>query len=277
MTVKNKTRVITRYQLKAVVFDVQAECRELKKALSDAGIYIIVPFFGLQVERTLQEMLNGTELLPSDCLMITNKEQHSRLACSLGMAVAGCMEGHFEVPKQVPLLEAPEEVSVDYLNQVYCHARKLPATIAETSRCYIREMTGEDMDELYEILTDEEVAKYLPEKAGSKEEERNKLISYVAYVYSFFGYGYWGVFKKENGELVGRAGFKEGTYPLEVGYVIKRSEWGKGLATEVLRELVCYADEELDCSEIYAVIDERNAASLRVAEKCGVICNRLRH
>ena len=41
------------------------------------------------------------------------------------------------------------------------------------------EMTAEDMDSLYEILTEEETAKYLPAKAGTKEEELEKLISYV--------------------------------------------------------------------------------------------------
>ena len=121
---------IARYQFKAVVFDIQAECRELKKELSDAEIYVLVPFFGLQVEHTLQEMLADMLLAPSDCLMLTNNAQHATLATRLGMAVAGCMEGHFEVPKSVTLLEAPEEVSTGYLNRIYCHQQKLPAKIA---------------------------------------------------------------------------------------------------------------------------------------------------
>ena len=268
---------ITRYQVKAVVFDIQAECRALKKELSDAGIVVVVPFFGLQVKQVLQDSFADTEVLPAHCLMLTNNRQHAQIAAELGMAVAGCMEGHFEVPKSVTLLESPEEVSAGYLNQVYCHEKGIPATIAETKRCYIREMTAEDMDALYEILIDEETAKYLPAKAGTREEELEKLVSYVSCVYSFFGYGYWGVFSKETGELIGRAGFKEGEYPLEAGYVIKRSEWGRGYATEILSELVRYANEELDCTEIVANIDERNTASLRVAEKCGILCNRLRN
>ena len=267
---------ITKYQVKAVVFDIQAECRSLKKELSEAGITVIVPFFGVRAIRALQNIFEGTNIEHSQSLMITNNKQHAEAAAGLGMAVVGCMEGHFEVPKSVTLLESPEEVSAGYLNQVYCHEKGIPATIAETSRCYICEMTAEDMDELYEILTEEETARYLPVKAGSKAEELEKLVSYVSCVYSFFGYGYWGVFSKETGELIGRAGFKEGVYPLEAGYVIKRSEWGKGYATEVLSELVRYAREELDCTEVIAKIDERNTASLRVAEKCGVICSRLR-
>lgn len=268
--------VVSRYQVKAVVFDLQAECRELKQELANAGITVMIPFFGLKVEQTLKEMFADINNSPEECLMITNKEKHAEIAEKLGMAVVGCMEGHFNVPKTATLLEAPEEVSVNYLNQVYCHQKKIPATIAETNRCYIREMASGDMDALYEILSDEETAKYLPAKAGSKEEELEKLISYVSQVYSFFGYGYWGVFSKETGELIGRAGFKEGEYPLEAGYVIKRSHWRQGYATEVLSELVHYAEEELGTSEIYANIDEQNIASLRVAEKCGVLCNRLR-
>lgn len=271
-----REKAITKYQVKAIVFDIQEECRNLKKELTDAGITVIVPFFGLRVEQTLNEMLSGTTLSLEDCLMLTNNEQHAKIAATLNVAVAGCMEGHFEVPKAVTILEAPEEVSVNYLNLLYCHAKKIPATIAETNRCFICEMVKDDMDALYDILTEEETAKYLPTKAGTREEELEKLVSYVTCVYSFFGYGYWGVFSKITGELIGRAGFKEGDFPLEIGYVIKRSHWGQGYATEVVKELIRYAEEELDCTEIYANIDERNAASLRVAEKCGVICNRLR-
>ncbi|MBO5353910.1 MAG: GNAT family N-acetyltransferase [Lachnospiraceae bacterium] len=259
-----------KYQLKAVVFDVIEECRELKKALSEEGILVIVPFFGLQVESTLLEMLRETELTLGDCLMVTNNDQHARAATRLGLVTVGCVEGHFEIPKVDTLLEAPGEVSVCYLNQVYCHAKGFPAFITETERCIIRELAEEDMDDLYEILTDREVAKYLPVKEGDREEEMEKLISYVSCVYSFYGYGYWGVFSRATGELIGRAGFKEGSYPLEAGYVIKRAEWGKGLATEVLSALVQYAEQELDCTEVFVKIDEENKASARVAQKCGV-------
>ena len=105
---------------------------------------------------------------------------------------------------------------------------------------------------------------------GSREEELDKLRSYVSCVYPFFEYGYWGIFCKESGELLGRAGFREGSYPLEIGYVIKRSFRGRGVATEVVEALLKYAAEELDITDVFAKIDRRNKASLRVAEKCGI-------
>ena len=38
-----------RYELKAVIFDTQKECRDLKERLREAGIVVLVPFLGLLV------------------------------------------------------------------------------------------------------------------------------------------------------------------------------------------------------------------------------------
>lgn len=259
-----------KYRMKAVIFDIMAECRELKKELSAAGIIVIVPFFGNNAEQTLAELLSGTELSFQDCLMLTNCEQHAKVAMNLGAVVLGCMEKEFDVPKKVPLLESPEEVSLVYLNQEYCHHLGLPAVILETERCILQEMTEKDAEAMYTILSESEVACFLP-PLGEKNEEMEKITAYIRLVYPFFGYGYWGVFLKENGRLIGRAGFKEGSFPMEAGYVIQRSEWGKGLATEVLQALLIYAEEELACDKLVVKIHKQNKASLRVAEKCGFL------
>lgn len=258
-----------KYQMKVVIFDIIAECTELKQELSDAGIQIAAPNLELHTEQTLQALVSGTEFSLVDCLMITNKEQHARIAKELGIVVVGCMEGQFEVPKKVTLLESPDQVSVVYLNQEFCHHRGLPATIIETKRCILQEMTEDDAEELYCMLSEKEVVRFLPPMTGNKEEELDKIKSYLTQVYSFFGYGYWGVFLKHTGKLIGRAGFKEGSYPLEAGYVIQHSDWGKGLATEVLEALLLYAREELACSKVLVRIHRDNKASLKVAEKCG--------
>ena len=258
-----------RYELKVVLFDIQKECRELKEQLREAGILVSMPFLGLEVEDSLLKVVEELRVSASDCLLITNQRGHGLMAERLGMAVIGCMEGNFEVPKTDVLLENPEEVSVNYLNLVYCHGNGLPAVLCETNRCFVRELRKEDMPVLYDILTEKEVAQFLPRKFGSREEELEKLVAYASYVYSFYEYGYWGVFLKDTGELIGRAGFKEGSWPLEVGYVIKYAFWGQGLATEILEELLVYGKEELGCEEFLVRIEERNKASWKVAQKCG--------
>lgn len=258
-------------QIKALIFDIVAECRVLKAELQQAGIGILIPFLGIHSTEALRKETERCGYSPGDCLLLTNKEQHAKEAKLLGMPVIGCVEGHFEVPKTTVLLESPEEVSVSYLNRVFCHERGIPAVILETPRLFVRELRETETAALYEILTDVEVARFLPAKTGTREEELEKLSSYVSCVYSFFEFGYWGVFLKETGELIGRAGFREGSYPPEVGYVLKRSKWGLGLGTELLSGLLLYAKEEIDCTEVVARMDNKNAASMRVAEKCGFL------
>ncbi len=258
-----------RYELKAVLFDIQRECRELKEELREVGVLVCEPFLCLEVEVGLLKEVEKLGVSVSECLLVTNQRGHGLVAERLGMVVIGCIEGNFEVPKTDVLLESPEEVSVNYLNSVYCHAKGLPAVLCETERCFIRELTKEDMPVLYDILTEKEVAQFLPKKFGTREEELEKLVAYASYVYSFYEYGYWGVFFKDTGELIGRAGFKEGSWPLEVGYVIKYAFWGKGFATEILSELLVYGKEELGCEEFLVRIEEQNKASLKVAKKCG--------
>lgn len=260
------------YRMKAVFFDTLDDCAELKKNLKKAQITVIPALFGIHGKEMLYRELEKGGFLPEECLFLTGQEAHARQAKEIGLVVIGCVEGHFEVPKTSVLLESPGEISVSCLNRYYCHERKLPAVLFETSRLRVQELTGQDMDALYEILMEEEVGRYLPAKPGNREEELEKLISYVECVYPFFEYGYWGVFLKETGELIGRAGFREGSDPPEAGYVIKKSEWRKGYGTEVLQGLISYASEEILCDELRVLIDRRNLASVRVAGKCGFDC-----
>ena len=51
----------------------------------------------------------------------------------------------------------------------------------------------------------------------------------------------------------------------EVGYWIGRQYWGKGIATEALRQFL----EQLEMRPLYAHVAKHNAGSRRVLEKCG--------
>lgn len=57
---------------------------------------------------------------------------------------------------------------------------------------------------------------------------------------------------------------------LELGYRLRRSAWGRGLATEGSRELLRHAFFELGQSEVDACADPRNGASIAVMKKCGM-------
>ena len=59
------------------------------------------------------------------------------------------------------------------------------------------------------------------------------------------------------------------TREVELGYIVARDARGRGVATEMVRQLTRWAFDELGALRVYLLIDVENVASLRVAERCG--------
>jgi RimJ/RimL family protein N-acetyltransferase len=58
---------------------------------------------------------------------------------------------------------------------------------------------------------------------------------------------------------------------LELGYIVAAGARGRGVAGEILRQLTAWALGELAAQRIYLIVDVENAASRRVAERCGYV------
>lgn len=56
----------------------------------------------------------------------------------------------------------------------------------------------------------------------------------------------------------------------EVGYILRRETWGRGLPTEVAGLLLRCGFDELRLHRLWATCDPANAASIRVLEKVGM-------
>ena len=91
------------------------------------------------------------------------------------------------------------------------------------------------------------------------------------------GFGPW-VFSERDGAgaVVARGGLGRthvnGRDEVELGYAVAASRWGQGLATEIARDSLRTAFEELDLSEVVAFTRTTNLASQRVMEKAGLRC-----
>lgn len=59
----------------------------------------------------------------------------------------------------------------------------------------------------------------------------------------------------------------------ELGYMLTRSSWGLGLATEAAREIL----EATAARPIIATVDPEHRASIRVLEKIGMVLHRVAH
>ena len=146
----------------------------------------------------------------------------------------------------------------------------------ETSRLVLRPFEAGDVDAQAAMMGDAVVMHHLGGQALSREDAWRKLLGGHAF-WSLLGYGYWAVERRSDGIMIGQIGFadfKRAVTPgiehiPEMGWLFAREAFGQGYATEAGAAAVAWADSALQAPEIVAIIDADNAASIRVAEKCG--------
>jgi RimJ/RimL family protein N-acetyltransferase len=80
------------------------------------------------------------------------------------------------------------------------------------------------------------------------------------------------------GDFVGVAGVFPPQNPWgpepEVGCLLASRHHGRGLATEALSAVIADATERLGIAVVVGIVDEENAASIRLVEKCGFVLER---
>ena len=197
----------------------------------------------------------------SGVLAVTDDAGAARELKKLGLAVTGYQaEGepltHFSVNYVVSELAMVED---DYFNLIYMRAHNIPLLIACTERTIIREMTADDLPAMYELYSDEAVAKWVEPLYEN--------------VYSFYGYGLWLVFDRKTGELIGRAGISvreiDGEKRCELGYIIRGDRQRKGMGFEVSTAVMEYAADCLMIDELWLCIEKDNTASIGLGKKLG--------
>ncbi|HEY7192547.1 MAG TPA: GNAT family N-acetyltransferase [Gemmatimonadales bacterium] len=92
-----------------------------------------------------------------------------------------------------------------------------------------------------------------------------------------YGFGLW-MLRDVQGEMAGRCVLRhldvEGTDEVELGYGFHTRYWGRGLATEIARELLRLGRTELNRPSIVAITTRANVGSQRVLEKSGLVYER---
>ena len=86
--------------------------------------------------------------------------------------------------------------------------------------------------------------------------------------------GPWKIIGKATGEKIGVIAYyfhKLEHKKAEVGFWIFPQYWNKGIATEVLKAVIDYCQQQKDIHRLEAFVEEGNAASSKVLEKVGFI------
>jgi RimJ/RimL family protein N-acetyltransferase len=153
----------------------------------------------------------------------------------------------------------------------------------ETERLVLRRFTEADVDNLFELHSNQDVMRFL---TGGKPTPRNAIQNetlprILHYYERFAGFGFWAVIEKSTGQFLGWFEFRplEGGCPgeVELGYRLKKSAWGKGYATEGSQALIRKGFSELGVRRVVAQTMAVNIASRRVLEKAGLSQQRTFH
>ncbi len=152
---------------------------------------------------------------------------------------------------------------------------KINGKTIETERLVLRAFQQSDLDDFYEYASIEGVG----EMAGwrhheSKDKSQEILDCFVKEDKTF------AVCLKENGKVIGSLGIEkygmeaaltefDGYRGREIGYVLSRDHWGKGLMPEAVKAVIDYLFNELDLDFLTCGYYDFNSQSRRVQEKCG--------
>jgi RimJ/RimL family protein N-acetyltransferase len=142
-------------------------------------------------------------------------------------------------------------------------------TTLQTERLNLWPFREADLDAYARLCADPEVVRYVG-SPFSRAEAWLHMATMLGH-WQLRGYGMWAVEERARGVLIGRIGFyePEGWPGLELGWMLARDQWGRGLATEGARAALAFAFATLRKPQVISLIRPENRASIRVAEKLG--------
>jgi RimJ/RimL family protein N-acetyltransferase len=142
----------------------------------------------------------------------------------------------------------------------------------DTGRLHLRPFEPGDAEELSGILGDAETMVYYD--APFTPEQVETWVRRNIERYEEDRTGLWAIEDRATGEFLGDCGLVhqivDETDELEVGWHVKRSRWGQGIAPEAGAAFRDRAFDELGLKRLISLIRPENIQSRRVAEKLGM-------
>jgi RimJ/RimL family protein N-acetyltransferase len=154
--------------------------------------------------------------------------------------------------------------------------RKQPVVILTTPRLILRTATEQDIPVMQgRVLGDLEVMRYVfqgvPMTLERAERVMRKFFTFDG-VTGVTGISVLG--DRASGEIIGFAGLVPcevlGEADFEIGFVLARDAWGRGIATEIGEAQLAFGFEQLGCRRLLGLVDPRNGPSIHVLQKLGL-------
>ena len=144
----------------------------------------------------------------------------------------------------------------------------------ETERLILRKMVLNDAEAVFAYASNSEVSRYTLWETHRSIEDSRAFLEFATQKYENGGEPDWGIVYRGNGCLVGACGlvnWEAEHARAEVGFVLSREYWGRGLMSEAVRAILRFGFERMNLNRIEARCIAENAASARVMEKAGMV------
>jgi RimJ/RimL family protein N-acetyltransferase len=150
-------------------------------------------------------------------------------------------------------------------------------TVLTTERLTLRCFHLQDVDAIYRVFGNPDVMRF-SDGAKTREAVQIWLQTSIDH-YETWGFGPYAVAQICHEIVIGYCGLffvpdLGGQPEIEIGYRFISQAWGHGYATEAATAVRDYAFDTWRIKRLIALIDPSNRASIRVAEKIGMHCEK---
>ncbi len=147
---------------------------------------------------------------------------------------------------------------------------RLPTLEAERVR--LRWLEPGDVDALFAVFSDPEVARYWSSPPMTARAAAEALLAEIHECFARRDLFQWGIALRSTDAVIGTTTLAHVTAThrrAEIGFALARPYWGQGLCGEALRRVLAFAFDELALHRIEADVDPRNARSIAALERLG--------
>ncbi|MDZ5712680.1 GNAT family N-acetyltransferase [Jeotgalibacillus haloalkalitolerans] len=144
----------------------------------------------------------------------------------------------------------------------------------ETERLKLVRMDERYLEAYFNIMSNDHVMEFYGMEPLKQIEDAEKIITSMKYTYESGNGIRWAIVLKDTGAFAGTLGLNLLRFQMkrtEIGYELGTDFWGKGIASEAVKEVLRYSFQDLGLFRIGAVTFPQNESSIKLLKKLGFI------
>lgn len=143
----------------------------------------------------------------------------------------------------------------------------------KTARLTLIKIAPVHRDDIYAYASDAETVRHMSWPRHESPEKTAAFIDLTCELYEEECHYDWAVYHRRDRKVIGTIGLHNRNRrenSVEMGYILNKEYWGRGLIPEAARRLLEFGFDDLKVDAVKATCDPQNRASERVMKKLGM-------